>query len=352
MSLKVSVVVPTCNRTQLLLRCLNALLLQDFDEEFEIIVVDNAASEETRCAVEEWTSVILSGRLAQPSVEIPPCHTHPLGNGTQSQVAEIEMLELEESTPAIRYIQAAGTRGPAAARNTGWQAASGRIIAFTDDDCIPAPSWLRNGLKAFSNGAAGAYGQVIVPLPEHPSDYQRNATGLERSEFVTANCFYRREVLQAVGGFDERFSLPWREDTDLYFTVLERGFPLVRAASARVYHPIRTARWGVSIQQQKNAQYNALLYKKHPQLYRRKIQPRPPWHYYAMTTALVTAAAGLPWALALWVLMVFGFSAYRLKDTARTPQHVLEMALTSALIPLLAVFWRIRGAVKFKVLFL
>ncbi len=262
------------------------------------------------------------------------------------------MVELVESLPAVRYIPAAEMRGPAAARNRGWRAALGEVIAFTDDDCIPAPSWLRNGLQALAGGADGAYGQVVVPVPEHPSDYQRNATGLERSEFVTANCFYRREVLEQVGGFDERFSLPWREDTDLYFTVLEHGFQLVHARAARVYHPIRPARWGVSIGQQQKAQYNALLYKKHPYLYRRKIQPRPPWHYYAMTLALAAAVAGTPWALAVWGLMVLAFCAFRLKDTSHAPMHVLEMALTSALIPVLAVFWRLRGALKFRVLFL
>ncbi len=357
MNPKVSVVVPTCNRTQLLLRCLNALLSQDFEEEYEIIIVDNAASEETRCAIEEWTGVILTGRMAHPAFElqnynVQPCSPVPAGVHSQPQVAEVEMVELVESIPAVRYIPAAEVRGPAAARNSGWQAALGEVIAFTDDDCIPAPSWLRNGLQALAAGADGAYGQVIVPLPEHPSDYQRNATGLERSEFVTANCFYRRSVLEEVGGFDVRFSLPWREDTDLYFTLMEHGFTLVPVKSARVYHPIRPARWGVSLSQQKKAQYNALLYKKHPHLYRRKIQTRPPWHYYAMTLTLAVALMWTPWALAVWGLMVLAFCVYRLKDTSRAPLHILEMALTSALIPLLAVFWRIRGAVRFKVLFL
>ncbi len=357
MNPKASVVVPTCNRTELLLRCLNALISQDFEQEFEIIVVDNAASEETRCSLEEWTGVILAGRLAGPAFELHPREpqpgdTRPVRAGDQPQIAEVETLELVESLPAVRYIPAAGVQGPAAARNCGWQSASGEVIAFTDDDCIPAPGWLRFGVTALSNGAAGAYGQVIVPVPDHPSDYQRDATGLERSEFVTANCFYRRKVLEEVGGFDEQFSLPWREDTDLYFTVLEHGFPLVRVGSARVYHPIRPAPWGVSITQQKKAQYNALLYKKHPRLYRRKIQPRPPWHYYAITVALVAAVAGMPWAPAIWGLMVLAFCAYRLKDTSLAPLHVLEMAVTSALIPMLAVFWRIKGAVRFKVLFL
>ena len=55
-----------------------------------------------------------------------------------------------------------------------------------------------------------------MPLPLQPTDYELNAAGLQRSEFVTANCFYRRAALAAAGGFDERFRAPWREDSDLY----------------------------------------------------------------------------------------------------------------------------------------
>src|SRR4051794_10076678 len=253
-----SVVVPSYRRPDLLDRCLGALAVQDFHPAAcEIIVADDAGSEATRRQVDGW-----AGRTAI----------------------------------AIRYATPAGAHGPAAARNAGWRAARGRFVAFTDDDCIPDPRWLAEGAAAFEGGAAAVAGRVVVPLPERPTDYERDAAGLEAAEFVTANCLVRRDALEAVGGFDERYAAAWREDSDLQFTLLERGFPIARAPRAVVVHPVRPAPWAVSLRQQRKSLFNALLYKKFPERYRRQIQPSPPWNYYtivaALGTALVAVVAG------------------------------------------------------------
>jgi glycosyltransferase involved in cell wall biosynthesis len=321
MSVRVSVIVPTFHRPDLLGRCLAALVSQDFDPmAYEVIVADNAAAAPTRRLVEGWA---------------------------------------ERSRPAVRYVAAAHARGPAAARNAGWHAARGEIVAFTDDDCVPAPGWLAAGVSALVEGVAGARGRIVVPLPDRPTDYERNAAGLEKSEFATANCFYRRDALAAVGGFDERFTTAWREDSDLFFSLLERGLRLVEAPGAVVVHPVRPAPWGISLSQQRKSLFNALLYKKHPALYRRKVRPGTPWHYYGIVAALLVAAGaalgGDPplaaGAAGAWLLLTGRFCARRLRRTSRAPGHVAEMIVTSALIPPLAVFWRIAGALKFRVFF-
>lgn len=166
------------------------------------------------------------------------------------------------STVPVRYVTPTTAHGPAAARNAGWTAAHGEIVAFTDDDCKPDPHWLAEGVASIDEGAGAASGRVVVPLPERPTDYERDAAGLERGEFVTANCFVRRSVLDAIGGFDERYAMAWREDSDLQFTLLERGYWIVRADRAVIFHPVRPAAWGVSIRQQRMSLFNALLYKK------------------------------------------------------------------------------------------
>lgn len=318
----VSVVVPTCERPALLARCLAALLAQDVSPEtFEVLIVDDGPTAATR-------------RLVQ--------------------------AEALRARPAIRYVAAGPRRGPARARNLGWRAARGDIVAFTDDDCLPSPGWLRAGLAALGPGVAGACGRIVVPLVGRPTDYERDATGLEQAVFATANCFYRRAALLAVGGFDERFAKPWREDSDVFFSLLERDGRLVRAPNAVVVHPPRPAPWGVSLGQQRKSLFNALLYKKHPRLYRQWIQPSPPWRYYATTASLLlavaSAAAGRVEPAAAgwgaWALLTARFCLARLRDTSRAPRHVAEMIVTSALIPPLAVFWRLRGALKFRVLFL
>jgi GT2 family glycosyltransferase len=183
---------------------------------------------------------------------------------------------------------------------------------------------------------------------------------LERAEFVTANAFCRRDVLAAVGGFDERFTAAWREDSDLHFRLLETGGKVLKAPDAVVVHPVRPAPWGVSLRQQRKVLFDALLYKKHPRLYRRRIRPRPLWDYYAIVACLVLAAgflaagrwetALLPWGL--WGLFTARFCSRRLRGTSHAPRHVAEMVLTSVLIPPLSVFWRQYGALKFRVTYL
>src|SRR5438067_730536 len=212
---RVSVVVPTFKRHALLIRCLTALLAQDFDAtDYEIIIVDDAACDETRLVVEDLAGggglagaspattfqmqqakcrgVINHARTACPCQAPSPCQV------------PCPCHDASNPAPTLRYIPVTGVHGPAAARNAGWRAARGEIIAFTDDDCVPTPGWLRAGVSAFVDGVAGVDGRVVMPLPATPTDYERDAAGLERGEFVTANCFYGRDALVAVGGFDER----------------------------------------------------------------------------------------------------------------------------------------------------
>jgi GT2 family glycosyltransferase len=318
---RVSVVVPTYLRPQLLDRCLTALLAQDFDPAaYEILIADDAVSEATRCQVER---------------------------------------RMVDQKPALRYMAVGPAHGPAAARNAGWHAARAEFIAFTDDDTVPDVGWLRGGIAALESADA-AWGQIRVPASQLPTDYERNEAGLETAEFATANTFCRRAALAAIGGFDERFTTAWREDADLFFTLLEKGFRVVHAPEAMVVHPVRPARWGISLRQQRKSQFNALLYKKHPTLYRQRIQAAPPWNYYGavggMLATLAGGFAGVP-AVALggagiWLFLTGRFCARRLHGTSHELTHVAEMTLTSALIPFLAVYWRLRGALRFRVAFL
>ncbi len=332
MSIRVSVVVPTYKRPDLLRKCLDALTKQDFPgDEYEIIIVDDAGSEETRSVVENFSGT----ESAQgPKPEADPC-------------------------PKVSYAAATRTHGPAAARNLGWRMARGEIIAFTDDDCQPEPDWLKEGLAALKEDVAGVSGQVIVPVSNPPTDYERNVSRLNESDFVTANCFYRRSTLEACGGFDERFTMAWREDTDLHFKMLRLSCKLDRAPSARVIHPVRSAPWGVSIKEQRKSMFNALLFKKYPDLYLKLIQSGPPLRYYGIVLSTVglfiaALAGNKPLALLLvliWAGLILHFAFQRLQHTKHTLDHILEMLFTSIVIPYLSVFWRLYGAVKYRVWF-
>lgn len=321
MTLAVSVVMATCRRPQLLRRCLDALLRQTLPREaYEIIVVDDGATAETRAVVAE--------------------------------------LATRHGAPALRYLLPQGTKGPAGARNRGWRAASAPVIAFTDDDTVPDADWLCQGLLGLGQHVA-VCGRVVVPTASVPTDHEQNTRGLETAEFVTANAFVRRAALEAVGGFDERFTRAWREDSDLHFSLMARGGTVGSAPHAIVLHPVRAAPWGISLAQQANVYFDALLYKKHPELYRERIRSRPPWHYFIIVGCSVAALGCMlaqAWAAALllWLVAlggIAGFALRRLRGTAHTPAHIAEMLVTSAAIPFLAVYWRVAGAWRFRVLF-
>jgi glycosyltransferase involved in cell wall biosynthesis len=322
---RASVVVPTYHRPDLLEQCLAALCGQSGDlGSYEVIVADDAASEATRTQVEAW-----AGRAGNDALR-------------------------------FRYVAVRGNHGPAAARNAGWKSATSDIIAFTDDDCLPEPGWLAAGVQAISGAAPAATGRVVVPLNSNPpTDYELDTSHLADAGFITANCFCRRSLLSEVGGFDERFTTAWREDSDLQFKLLARGCAIVHVSDAVVVHPVRPAPWGVSLRQQRKVQFNALLYKKHPVLYRQRIQRLPPLHYYASLLALIGAVAGGLTArrrlslvgTGVWTLLYTRFCARRLRGTSRRPSHIAEMAVTSAIVPFLSIYWRLCGALKFRVIF-
>ena len=358
----VSVVVPTYKRPDLLERCLRAILAQDYPRSaYEIIVVDDAADAETRKLVEAISSKNEAYIIwpVEVSASVPQKHSKSARDHALVESMPGELVRLNPG-PSLRYIAIHGEHGPAVARNAGWQAAQGQIIAFTDDDTVPSPGWLTAGVGAFDENTAGVSGKIVMPIPILPTDYEKDAAGLERSEFVTANCFYRRAALEAAGGFDPRFKVAWREDTDLFFKMLEKGFSLKHASEAIVVHPIRQAKWGISLKQQKKSMYNALLYKKHPMLYRERVQPKPPYFYYACVATFSIAAVALGLglvnfgavALSVWAGLTLSFVTLRLRGTVRNRSHVLEMVVTSALIPFLSVFWRLYGALIYRVWFL
>lgn len=329
-----SVVVPTCGRPALLVRCLDALRAQTFEAgAFEIVVVDDGRCDQTRSLV--YT------------------------------------LAAETPAPAVRYLRpATGRRGPAQARNLGWMSASGDLIAFTDDDTVAAPDWLARGAAALQRTRddaglpwAALAGRVVVPPPDGdalPTDQQRRTQGLERSSFVTANAFVQRAALLEIGGFDERFTRAGREDADLQFRLQAEIGPIGRCEDAVVVHPTRDERWGVSLRQQRNAFFEALLYAKHPQRYRQELGLPVPWDFYAIVVlalaALVLGGAGVIGSAVvsagLALALVLRFALRRLRGASKELGHVLEMLVTSAAIPFLSVFWRLRGALHFRTWFL
>jgi len=319
--MKASIVIATYRRGKLLVKCLEALARQSFNkEDFEIIIVSDGIDDQASALVKNF--------------------------------------ELANNALNVVFYCLPVNRGPAAARNTGWKLASGQLILFTDDDCLPSETWIAdcwNDYMSVGLTMAAFTGKIKVPLPAFPTDYERNTANLETAEFVTANCACTRNALELVNGFDEDFKMAWREDSDLQFRLIEAGVPVLKT-NAMVTHPVRSAEWGASIREQKKSMFNALLYKKHPQLYKQKITGTGLWNYYLIIIAFLTAITALVQkqytlfniALLLWMGATFYFLFKRLKNTSRQPGHLFEMFVTSLLIPFISVYWNWYGALKFK----
>ena len=139
-----------------------------------------------------------------------------------------------------------GAAGPAAARNAGWRAARADWVAFLDDDVVPPRRLAR---RAGGRPGRARPGRRRDPGPhrraragQRPTDWERNVAGLERARWATADMAYRRDVLAAVGGFDERFPRAYREDADLGLRVTAAGWRIVAAAATSCIPCARPAR--------------------------------------------------------------------------------------------------------------
>ena len=127
-------------------------------------------------------------------------------------------------------------RGVSLGRNIGWQACTGTLIVFPDDDCWYPPSFLASGIQRLSETgadiltgrAADETGRSIngryAAAPHEINKANVWISGIEWS------MIFKKNVLETVGGFDERIgigaSTPWQscEGQDLILRALAKGF--------------------------------------------------------------------------------------------------------------------------------
>jgi glycosyltransferase involved in cell wall biosynthesis len=218
----ISVVVPTCNRQETLLKCIESIRANIYPH-YEIIVVDQNSDD----AIQKKIADIFNN-----DEKIVYLHSH--------------------------------IRCSSDSRNRGWRMAKGDIIAFTDDDAIVDPRWLEAYAQAFcrENAKVGMVGGRIEPVFQIPrphwlppeKDYllpSFNAgNGLkpfpEESLPISVNFALKRSVIEPIGGFDIRLGLKrgrrnaniGGEDSFLSMKVKEAGFLIMYQGAAIVYHPV------------------------------------------------------------------------------------------------------------------
>jgi glycosyltransferase involved in cell wall biosynthesis len=329
-ALVLSVVVPTFNRRELLVKLLDSLAaLQAAPGEMEVIVADDGSTDDT-----------------------------------------LAVLAQRRDPFALRVLPAAGARGPAAARNRGAREARGSVLGFLDSDVVVHPAWWRRAAPHFSDPAVAAVeGATLLP-PDSPSPtpfthYVANRRG---GSYQTCNFLCRTQAFRTAGGFDERFCWSgaygklWhiREDTDLAFTLLELGGRIVFEPGAVVWHPLVPASPWVYWRETQFGLREALLRRKHPRLYAEKLNWRDgraiPVFYWGVYGGLfaLAASAGLGWPAgtavgALGMLAGWAGSVYLVCRKRRClPEDVLILCLQFLVIPWLRLYWVLRGEWAFR----
>jgi len=200
---KISVVVPTYNRSAALRSCLNALA-DDVPCDTEVIVVSDGGD---RAIFPDLSEIGLK-------LNLTVIHTH---HG-----------------------------GPAHARNVGLKTSTAPIVAFIDDDCIPNPGWLRRltervcldppvaagglTLNGLPGNICAETAQIILDIAE--LDQRQRKYG--PLFYPTNNIAFPTGPLVAIGGFDPAFTTS--EDRELCRRWLRAGFGLIKAADAVISH--------------------------------------------------------------------------------------------------------------------
>jgi GT2 family glycosyltransferase len=219
-----SVIVATHNRATELSVTLEALRVQETDFPYEIIVVDNNSSDETKALT----------------------------------------LDLAGRDGRVRYTFVP-TQGLALARNAGVAAACGEIIVFADDDVTAAAGWLaaivatyRTHVDAWCVG-----GKIVLALPERelPAWFDSRLAfylcGLDLGDTVVrrqypddvwgGNFSVKRDTLRRVGLFNPRLGIRGNrkmaaEETELVWRIQKAGGSVYYSGEATVVHRVSYSR--------------------------------------------------------------------------------------------------------------
>jgi glycosyltransferase involved in cell wall biosynthesis len=274
--MKVSVIVCTRDRAKMLAECLSSLLRNQYANA-EIIVVDQSTSDETERQVKAsrgdqrlkvtTQAVIASGAKQSPS------HKEEIASSPKTLLAMTCTEQLQ-----LKYIRSE-TVGLSRARNIGIEASDGKIISFTDDDCLVSEDWIESIAAEFQKDpqVMAVYGRIL-PLGVSWADPPVAIKESEEYEVVCgkanpwrlghgANMSFRRQVFTAVGRFDELLgpgaALKNCDDADMTYRVLKKGYKAIYSPNVLNYHQQWRAPEEIGGLEQSYAIGTGALYIKH-----------------------------------------------------------------------------------------
>jgi GT2 family glycosyltransferase len=224
---RASVVVCTYNGGRTLDQCLRSLRELDYPD-FEVIVVDDGSTDDTR-------------EILRPYSEVKAIHQP--------------------------------NRGLSAARNVGLHAATGEVIAYTDSDCFADTDWLTHLVDQLERtGAAAVGGPNLTPedgwlaacvgaAPGQPTHVLESDQVAEH--VPGCNMAFRRDALLAINGFDPLYRKAG-DDVDVCWRLQQSGWWITFAPGAFVWHHRRQTPRAYLKQQMGYGEAEAVLRFHHP----------------------------------------------------------------------------------------
>ncbi|HKO28451.1 MAG TPA: glycosyltransferase, partial [Solirubrobacteraceae bacterium] len=188
-------------------------------------------------------------------------------------------VELARERRGVRLIESTENRGLAAARNLGFGAATGEIVAYLDDDARPDADWLRQLALAFERSSHAAIGGPNLAPPDDGTVAQCVAAAPggpvhvlvddDLAEHIPGcNMAIRRDCLEAIGGFDPRYWIAG-DDVDLCWRLQREGYTIGFSPAAVVWHHRRGSVRSYLKQQYEYGKAEGQLHKKWPERYNR-----------------------------------------------------------------------------------
>lgn len=226
-----SVVIPTYNRLPILQKCLRAMEQQNFDQPYEVIVVDDGSNDET------------IDYLTNHQCEFP----------------HVRLLQQEHG-------------GAACARNLGIESAQGTMIVFIDSDLVVLDNFLQSHASAHQahlDRPIFTYGRVINTCNfDAPTSEPFKLTDRSGAFFATGNVAIAKKYLLQAGLFDTTFRQYGWEDLELGVRLKKLGLSLVPCPEAIGYHwhpafNLEQIPRLIEVEYQR-ARMGVIFYQKHP----------------------------------------------------------------------------------------
>lgn len=182
---------------------------------------------------------------------------------------------------AVHLIRMETNRGPAAARNAGARLAQGRVLLFTDSDCVPMDDWVQktveqlNALRAQDPVTVALCGRMkstadFIGQCHMHSNYAYVQSGVgRRIEYLNTSCAaVMTEDFHAVGGFSE--DLRVGEDPELALKLVERGGRIFYTPDVHIFHDHGIHAFNQMIEKnyRMGFAHGLGIYRKHPRRYR------------------------------------------------------------------------------------